>query len=50
MIWDEIMHIQNIFFPLNENENIFIYPPELKNKLPAKVINIIKPSQKYIPQ
>ena len=33
---------------MNKNDNIFIYPSNLKNKLPQKVINCIKPSMKYI--
>ena len=49
IIWDELENVQNIFFPMNENDEIFIYPNELKNKLPSYAIDIIKPSQKYIP-
>ena len=48
--WDDIEYIQHILFPINNNKNVFIYPSSLKYKLPQKVINIIQPSLKYIPQ
>ena len=38
-----------MLFPINNDEKVFIYPPSLKQKLPKKVIDIIKPSQKHIP-
>ena len=42
-------YIQNILFPINDNNKAFIYPDSLKYKLPRKVIDIIQPSQKHIP-
>ena len=48
MIWSSIDNIQKILFPINNNDNVFIYPYHIKYKLPSKAIDIIRPSQKYI--
>ena len=49
LICDNTNNFQNVMFPINNNDNVFIFPPSLRSKLPDKVINIIQPSKKYIP-
>ena len=41
-------NIQNVLFPINNDENTFIYPKSLKDKLPKEAIDCIKPSMKII--
>ena len=48
MTVNNIEYIQHILFPINDNDNVFIFPSNLANKLPKSTINIIQPSQKYI--
>ena len=45
---DEFIYIQNTLFPINNNNNVFIYPEELHKSLPQKCINCIKPSMKNV--
>ena len=41
-------YVQQQLFPNNANNKIFIYPKSLKNKLPAEIMNCIKPSMKAV--
>ena len=44
----DINDIQSKLFPINKDKNIFIFLPDLKDRLPQKVINCVKPSMKFI--
>ena len=48
MTLDNVEYIQSVLFPINNDDNVFIFPSNLTNKLPKSAIDVIQPSQKYI--